>query len=106
MGFWKNGFISNPDDRLQQRGYTGKKLEENVECEIFQTILDEAKASYREELVHELPSNATEDQESNCARILAWIQAWHEDRGKVRHTKRKATWSKIYFFDQLVNLQK
>ena len=91
MRFFKNGFISNPDDRLQQRGYTGKKLEENLECEIFQTILDEAKASYREELVHELPSNATEDQESNCARILAWIQAWHEDRGKVRHTKRKAT---------------
>lgn len=25
------------------RGYSGKKLEDNVQCEIFQTILDEAK---------------------------------------------------------------
>ncbi|EEC11019.1 TATA box binding protein (TBP)-associated factor, putative [Ixodes scapularis] len=32
-------------DRLRARGYTGKKLEENVQCEIFQTILDEARES-------------------------------------------------------------
>ena len=34
-------------DRLQARGYKGKKLEENLQAEIFQTILDEAKESYR-----------------------------------------------------------
>jgi len=78
-------------DRLSARGYTGKKLEENIQCEIFQTILDEAKASYRDELVHELLSNTQEEQESNCSRILQWIQAWHQDKNKVRSTKRKAT---------------
>jgi adenylate kinase len=78
-------------DRLTARGYAAKKLEENIQCEIFQTILEEAKASYREELVHELASNSQEDQEANCARIMSWIQAWHQDRGKVRSTKRKAT---------------
>ena len=34
-------------DRLQSRQYSGRKLEENVQAEIFQTILDEAKESYR-----------------------------------------------------------
>ena len=36
-------------DRLQARGYTGRKLEENLQAEIFQTILDEAKESYRQD---------------------------------------------------------
>lgn len=81
---------TNLFDRLNARGYNSKKLEENLQCEIFQTILDEAKASYREELVHELPSNNQEDQESNITRILEWIQSWHQDKGKVRTTKRKA----------------
>ena len=89
-------------DRLNARGYNKKKLEENLQCEIFQTILDEAKASYREELVHELPSNTQEDQESNTARILEWIQAWHQDKGKVRTTKRKANWSICYTFSYVV----
>ncbi|XP_042144505.1 adenylate kinase isoenzyme 6 [Ixodes scapularis] len=44
-------------DRLRARGYTGKKLEENVQCEIFQTILDEARESYDPSIVFELPSN-------------------------------------------------
>ena len=34
-------------DRLQARQYSGRKLEENVQAEIFQTILDEARESYR-----------------------------------------------------------
>ena len=34
-------------DRLNTRGYSGRKLEENLQAEIFQTILDEAKESYR-----------------------------------------------------------
>ena len=29
------------------RGYSGKKLDDNIECEIMQVILDEAKESYR-----------------------------------------------------------
>ena len=34
-------------DRLKARGYKEAKVEENLQCEIFQTILDEAKESYR-----------------------------------------------------------
>ncbi|KAK3735370.1 hypothetical protein QZH41_008701 [Actinostola sp. cb2023] len=50
-------------DRLQQRGYTDKKLTNNIECEIFQTILEEAKESYQRNIVHELSSNTPEDLE-------------------------------------------
>ena len=78
-------------DRLVARGYTGKKLEENVQCEIFQTVLEEARGAYREELVHELSSNTLEQREQNCQRILAWIKQWKEDRDKVRQNKRKPT---------------
>ena len=65
-------------DRLGEkgRGYSGKKLEDNLECEIFQTILDEAKESYPEEIVHELPSNTDEDLKQNVSRISSWISQW------------------------------
>lgn len=66
-------------DRLAARGYTGKKLEDNIDCEIFQTILDEAKASYREEIVHELYSNTPEEMEQNVNRICQWVHQWKID---------------------------
>ena len=61
---------------FQFRGYTGKKLEENVQCEIFQTILEEARDSYKTEIVHELSSNTPDELEDNLDKILAWIQQW------------------------------
>ncbi|XP_012256167.1 adenylate kinase isoenzyme 6 isoform X2 [Athalia rosae] len=66
-------------DRLAARGYTGKKLEDNIDCEIFQTILDEAKASYKDEIVHELQSNTNEEMEENVNRICQWIDQWKID---------------------------
>ncbi|MCL4135788.1 UNVERIFIED_CONTAM: hypothetical protein GTU68_063655 [Idotea baltica] len=68
-------------DRLHSRGYTGKKLSDNMECEIMAVIRDEAKESYDEHLVHELPSNTPEDLEDNLQRILDWIKAWNRDNG-------------------------
>lgn len=58
------------------RGYTGKKLEDNIQCEIFQTILEEARNSYKLEIVHELPSNTPEELEDNLDKIVAWLQQW------------------------------
>ena len=62
--------------RLENRGYPEKKLTDNVEAEIMQVILDEAREAYREEIVIELPSNTVEDVESNVARTVAWLQGW------------------------------
>ena len=77
-------------DRLIQRGYGGKKLEENVQAEIFQTILDESKESYREEIVVELQSEVEEQVESNVDRVVMWVEQWKQERGRVRPGKRRA----------------
>ena len=66
---------------LYSRGYSGKKLEDNIQCEIFQTILDEARESYKQEIVHELPSNTPEDMENNIERIVQWKQQWESQNG-------------------------
>ena len=58
------------------RGYNQKKLTENIECEIFQTILEEAKESYQPEIVHELQNNTLEDFELNINQIEQWVDQW------------------------------
>ncbi|OQR75323.1 adenylate kinase isoenzyme 6-like [Tropilaelaps mercedesae] len=63
-------------DRLAHRGYTGKKLEDNVQCEIFQVLLDEAKLAYDEEIVHELISDTPDQMEENVEKICTWIENW------------------------------
>ena len=77
-------------DRLVERAYGGKKLEENVQAEIFQTVLDEAKESYREEIVIELLSEVEEHVNSNVSRVVVWMEQWKQDRERVRPGKRRA----------------
>ncbi|CAJ0931758.1 unnamed protein product [Ranitomeya imitator] len=66
-------------DRLESRGYKQKKLQDNVQCEIFQTIYEEAVESYRQDIVHQLSSNTPEDLEQNLEQIFQWIQQWMKD---------------------------
>ncbi|XP_070164289.1 adenylate kinase isoenzyme 6 isoform X1 [Polyergus mexicanus] len=66
-------------DRLKERGYCGKKLEDNITCEIFQTILEEARSSYRKEIVHELMSNTLDQVTDNVNRICQWLEQWKID---------------------------
>lgn len=68
-----------PPFSLCPRGYTGKKLQDNVQCEIFQTIYEEALEAYSEEIVHQLPSNTPEDLERNLEQIVQWSQQWSKD---------------------------
>jgi adenylate kinase len=63
-------------DRLTKRGYNEKKRSENLEAEIMQVILDEARESYANEIVHEVPSNNVEDMETNVDRVAQWCQQW------------------------------
>jgi len=67
-------------DRLSTRGYSDRKLQENLDAEIFEVLLDEARSSYDEEIVVDLTSENDEDIENNCARIMAWIDAWKQPR--------------------------
>ncbi|XP_073480528.1 adenylate kinase isoenzyme 6 [Aquarana catesbeiana] len=66
-------------ERLESRGYKEKKLQDNIQCEIFQTIYEEATESYRSEIIHQLPSNTPEDLESNLDQITQWIEQWRID---------------------------
>jgi adenylate kinase len=63
-------------DRLTKRGYNEKKRSENMEAEIMQVILEEARESYASEIVHEVPSNTLEDMESNVDRVVEWCHQW------------------------------
>ncbi|CAA7025031.1 unnamed protein product [Microthlaspi erraticum] len=63
-------------DRLTKRGYSGTKLSNNIECEIFQVILEEAQDSYKMEIVSALQSNTLEDISSNVASLTDWIRTW------------------------------
>lgn len=67
---------SNLYDRLQARHYPEKKLQENIDSEIMEVLLEEARGSYDEEIVVELQSNGTEDIEVNVERIGDWIESW------------------------------
>merc|ERR1712168_1441417 len=63
-------------ERLEARDYSREKVEENVQCEIFQTLLEEARESYDDEIVHELKSDMAEDMERNLEQIGLWIATW------------------------------
>lgn len=59
------------------RGYTGSKLSNNIECEIFQVLLEEAKESYREDIVLALKSDTIEDIGRNVTNLTEWVRQWH-----------------------------
>ncbi|XP_029164774.1 adenylate kinase isoenzyme 6 isoform X2 [Nylanderia fulva] len=63
-------------DRLEKRGYSGKKLQDNIECEIFQTILEEARSAYSKEIVHELFNDTFEQMTNNVDRICQLLEQW------------------------------
>ncbi|CAB9516253.1 kinase isoenzyme 6 [Seminavis robusta] len=66
-------------DRLTARGYSERKRSENMEAEIMQVILEEARASYATEIVHEVPSNTVADLQSNVQRACQWCDQWVAD---------------------------
>ena len=47
----------------------------------MQVVLEEARASYANEIIVELNSDSTEDLESNVERIIQWIQNWKANHG-------------------------
>ena len=63
-------------DRLTTRGYSEKKRNENMECEIMQVVAEEARESYDTEITHELPSNTLEDLDSAVERVTTWYTQW------------------------------
>jgi len=67
-------------ERLENRGYPLKKIQENNEAEIMQVVLEEARSSYPSEIVVELESEGMEQLEGNVTRIVEWITTWLENQ--------------------------
>ena len=65
-------------DRLTSRGYSGKKLEENIQCEIFQMILEEAQEKF--DTVVELRNEKESDMECNLRHIRKFIEKWTQNQ--------------------------
>jgi adenylate kinase len=55
------------------------KLQENLDSEIMDVLLQEARDSYDENIIVELKSNTTDEMDSNVDRIEAWIKQWKKD---------------------------
>uniref|UniRef100_A0A1D1YUL4 Adenylate kinase isoenzyme 6 n=1 Tax=Anthurium amnicola TaxID=1678845 RepID=A0A1D1YUL4_9ARAE len=63
-------------DRLSSRGYMGPKLANNIECEIFQVLLEEAKTSYSEDIVMAMRSDSVNDISRNVSVLTEWVNNW------------------------------
>lgn len=63
-------------DRLKARGYQEKKLQENLDSEIMEVLLEEAREGYDGEIVVELRSDEAGEVEGNVHRIEKWIGEW------------------------------
>lgn len=55
--------------RLEHRGYNAKKIQNNVEYEIFQMALDEAKSSYKAHIVFEVNGETEQQLEDNVKKV-------------------------------------
>lgn len=66
-------------DRLQARGYSKKKLENNIEAEIFEIVIQEARNLFEPEIVHELTNDTPDELTRNVDRICQWVEQWKID---------------------------
>merc|ERR1712087_353160 len=60
-------------DRLKERDYSQKKIQENVEAEIMQVIYDEALALFDKKIVIQLQNDDMDQHEANLEKIKQWI---------------------------------
>lgn len=63
-------------DRLKERGYGERKLEENLDAEIMGVVEEEAREGYEEGVVVVLRSDEVEEVELNVERVVGWYEAW------------------------------
>ena len=65
-------------DRLAARGYAEHKVRENVTAEIMQVVLDEARDSYRADIVLERRSDSLDDADANLDLIADFVRQWQQ----------------------------
>ncbi|CAG2103709.1 unnamed protein product [Medioppia subpectinata] len=63
-------------DRLKERSYSEVKITANIECEIFETIVEEAVEWFGSDVCHQLTNETEEELDTNCQKICDWIQKY------------------------------
>eukprot|EP00658_Telonema_sp_P-2_P016601 TRINITY_DN16444_c0_g1_i5.p1 TRINITY_DN16444_c0_g1~~TRINITY_DN16444_c0_g1_i5.p1 ORF type:complete len:155 (+),score=64.08 TRINITY_DN16444_c0_g1_i5:139-603(+) len=63
-------------DRLAERGYADGKVQENVQCEIMEVVLEEARESYQSERLVVLVSDTANQLDQNVEQVAQWIREW------------------------------
>ena len=61
-------------DRLKARGYSDKKITENIDCEIMEVTADDVKESFGAEKIIELKSEENTDMEKNIETVIKTIE--------------------------------
>jgi broad-specificity NMP kinase len=80
--FWFDVGRLSRELNILDRKYSEAKLQENLDSEIMEVLLQEARDSYAEQIVVELPSNDSDQMESNVDRIEEWIKQWKNDNSE------------------------
>ena len=55
------------------------KLQENLDSEIMEVLLQEARDAYDGEIIVELTSNNSDDMDVNLDRLERWVEQWKKD---------------------------
>lgn len=63
-------------DRLKARNYAEKKLRDNLECEIFGTVAEEAEDAYKTGVVHQLQNETAEEMQRNLERVADLVHTF------------------------------
>lgn len=69
-------------DRLTARGYGPEKIEGNIDAEVMQVLLDEARGAFDERVVVELQSDGIEEMDQNVERLKQWVDQWMKDNAE------------------------
>lgn len=69
-------------DRLKERKYEESKIQENLDAEIMEIVLNDAREQYDEQAIVQLESNQIEDVQSNVDRIEKWYENWKASNPK------------------------
>jgi len=72
-------WVSLPFSEMSSLVLAPYQVAENVECEIMQVVLEEARESYAAEIIHECASETLEQMDANVDRVEAWLAAWRAD---------------------------
>jgi adenylate kinase len=61
-------------DRLTARGYNETKREQNIDVEICEVLLNEAREGFPDKKIMELQSNTIDDLDANVKEVVTWIE--------------------------------